>query len=132
MNDRANPSHVIRLNAAWERIETADDHSIVRSSKVSLPDALPFSDATTHVCYQRKFNAPTGLTDSDALLVESDFLGYAETVTLNDRSLLTDAHDNTADIKSMLQSFNQLRVTLPVSLAEKTRSATARLLIYSV
>jgi hypothetical protein len=131
MNGHAPPSHVIRLHAAWERQELAEDRSLIRATKVSLPDSIPLSPATVALCYERKFNAPTGLLENDALFLESEFLSIADSVSLNDQSLIASDRGSKVDIKQLLRSHNRLVVTMSVPESAKATSASARLLIYS-
>jgi hypothetical protein len=125
-------THVIRLHAAWERKDVSDDGEVSGVLRVTLPDSLPIAATTRRVTYERKFNAPSGLSDNDAVYIESALLDVAETITLNGAPLVGQVSQGMVLATPSLQRFNHLVIGLSASHTDVIREATARLLIMTV
>jgi hypothetical protein len=122
-------THAIRLNAAWERKEICKDGLIGNAMRVTLPDQSPIAATTESVVYERKFNSPSGLAESDAVFLESALLDAAQIVTINGTSLVEQIAESVVVITPLLQRFNHLVIRIPALHSEVIRKSTARLLI---
>ena len=129
MDDPPPPTHVIRLHAAWQRIEHAADTIVAERRFLSLPDNLPIDPAATAITYVRKFNLPTGLSGTDRVSLASELLKAASVVKLNGVLLDVARDQSVIDITDQLHKHNEIAVHLACEAIDTARRATAALII---
>jgi hypothetical protein len=122
--------HKIRLHAAWKRIdravESGEEFGANDTTTVSLPDATLGSLVVHHVTFQRRFNRPTGLSDSDTVVLQCGLLTVAQEIVFNGVSIPIPT-EPTLDISSHLLPHNELRVIIAADQFQVASQASAAL-----
>ena len=116
--------HTIRLRGPWEYQVLFDDKQPdvkdLPSGRINAPirwRELHGADFQGHVCYQRSFNLPTGLSDSTVIRLH---VGDVELVgILLNGNALTDQENGSmkSNLRSMLEPANrlELKIQLPMN-----------------
>lgn len=128
MEDHQDNVHIIRIHAAWERVEIDTGMTASSAKKVALPDENPIAATTALIVYTRRFNRPSGLGMNHRVELECSLRIAANAASLNGHAIVV-GDDSTIDVTSLLRPHNELKFTVPASLITSACSGTARLVI---
>jgi hypothetical protein len=122
--------HTIRLHAAWKRIDHAADSNDELGTgsvkTVSLPDLSLNDVSVKQVTFQRRFNRPTGLSDSDKVAIHCGLLTAAAEIAFNDVAISVPTQPM-LDISRLLMPHNELRVLIAAEQFQVASRASAAL-----
>jgi len=124
--------HTIRLHAAWKRMdECGHSSSSSQENAVSLPD-VSLADCTANaVTYRRRFNRPTGLSDSVLVHLHSPLLPLATAIHLNGKSLSVPL-ESFIDLSTHLEAHNLIEIVIAKPQFERAAAASATIEITSL
>ncbi len=101
--------HIIRIHAAWRRLDFDRSGVEIGRSSIRLPDRLPFPAAVTNSIYRRTFNRPTGLTARSSVWLICGLFAHASHVSLNHRDIAIPI-DGSLNITGMLLAQNVIEI----------------------
>ncbi len=125
----SSPIHVIRLHAAWKRIELDESGVVLGEQSLSLPDTISLAPTTSHLVYRRNFNMPAGLNSSNRVYLDAQLLTVAVQVTLNEKLIELTNRSATLEVTTLLQPHNRIEIKVPASAMAIARVSTASLRI---
>jgi hypothetical protein len=129
MEEPKGQPYVIRIHAAWERVEVDASGAISAPMRIMLPDENPIAESTEFMVYTRRFNCPSGLSDKHRVDLECELLNGACTATVNKHFLSETDGAASIEITHLLKPHNELKFKLPSRQIESARVATAKLRI---
>jgi hypothetical protein len=119
--------HTIRLHAAWKRMdECGSPTSIPEQCSVSLPDTSLLGCEAPTVTYQRRFNRPSGLSETATVHLHCGLLPLATEIRFNGE-LQAVPSAPLIDLSNSLKPHNVIEMVIEKSRFGPAATASAKL-----